>query len=133
MENNSSYRLLHCWNASRQEYFKNEYEWLHIANNENVGCQWCTQVGSLNVESGKHRVLLNLMGQKKEILQTSIRKKKSWGSNQNIISIYIYVTNEKFLHIFNTAYFIIKNNKPFTDFPNLIINKNNADLGISSK
>ncbi|XP_067130130.1 E3 SUMO-protein ligase KIAA1586-like [Centruroides vittatus] len=161
IENNSSNRLLHCWNASQQEYFLKKYEWLHIASNENVGCQWCSQVGSLNVESAKHSHVslewksysVKPHGTKKEILQASIRKKlkqhhesashKKAGEiiktgEKNVISKNIDVANEKFLkstiHIFNTAYFIIKNNKPFTDFPNLIIlqNENNVDLGITS-
>ncbi|XP_067123861.1 E3 SUMO-protein ligase KIAA1586-like [Centruroides vittatus] len=83
IENNSSNRLLHCWNALQQEYFFKKYEWLHIAGNENVGCQWCSQVGSLNVESAKHSHVslewksysVKPHGTKKEILQASIRKK----------------------------------------------------------
>ena len=57
---------------------------------------------------------------------------------KNLISKTFDVANEKFLNstvfIFNTAYFIIKNNKPFSDIPNLIVlqNKNNGNLGISS-
>lgn len=115
---------------------------------------------SLNLESAKHLHIsvewkscsVKAHGSNKENLQSSMRKKmkehnestshKKAGEiikigEKNIISKTFDLANEKYLNstvnIFNTIYYIIKNNKPFTDFKNLIDlqKKNNVDLGVS--
>lgn len=112
-----------------------------------MGCQWCSKVESLNLESAKHLHIsvewkscsVKAHGSNKENLQSSMRKKmkehnestshKKAGEiikigEKNIISKTFDLANEKYLNstvnIFNTIYYIIKNNKPFTDFKNLI-------------
>lgn len=152
--------LLHFWNDKQLNYFKTKYEWLIVVSDENVGCQWCSKVESLNLETAKHLHIsvewkscsVKAHGSNKENLQSSMRKKlkehnesashKKAGEiikigETNIISKSFDVANEKYLNstvnIFNTIYFIIKNNYPFSDFKKLIDlqKKNNVEFGFS--
>jgi len=130
-----------CWDRNQVKYFTDEYNWLYI-HNKKLGCKICKKANlNLIKIQGMHVSKewcdgnITAVGDISK-QQTSLRKKISKHKNtqvhlkiermidqsmlevipnhlQNLSTINNALTEK----IFRTAYFIVKNQRPYTDMP----------------
>ncbi|KAJ1137229.1 hypothetical protein NDU88_003642 [Pleurodeles waltl] len=138
-------QLPDCWNTKQWSYFKDENPWLYL-NSGHVGCFVCKEVkaagGSVHgmrISSEWAEGKVGPSGTKKSFRQKQIRKKISEhkASGAHLVAEEICKTLQNrtveeavqqsnatrldsTCRVFITAYYLAKNNCPFTDYPNLI-------------
>ena len=134
-----------CWDRNQVKYFIDEYNWLYI-HNKKLGCKICKKANLNLIKIQGMHVLkewcdgnITAVGDDISKQQTSLRKKISKHKNtrvhlkieqmidrsmlevipnhlQNLSTIDNALTEK----IFRTAYFIAKNQRPYTDMPKLV-------------
>lgn len=138
-------QLPDCWNTKQWSYFKEENPWLYLSSGH-VGCTVCKEVkaagGSVHgmrISSEWAEGKVGPSGTKKSFRQKQIRKKISEhkASGAHLVAEEICKTLQNrtveeavqqsnvtrldsTCRVFITAYYLAKNNCPFTDYPNLI-------------
>lgn len=134
-----------CWDRNQVKYFTDEYNWLYI-HSKKLGCKICKKANlNLIKIQGMHVSKewcdgnITAVGDDISKQQTSLRKKISKHKNTQVhlkieqmidqsmlevipnhlqnLSTIDYALTEK---IFRTAYFIAKNQRPYTDMPKLV-------------
>ncbi|KAF3840297.1 hypothetical protein F7725_019014, partial [Dissostichus mawsoni] len=145
------------WKEEQYEQFKQKNEWMY-AHNGRLGCTPCHDVKDLGVMASRG---VNIAiqwadgkiipaGQSRDVQLSSLRKKirehKNSAAHNEAVKILQTANKDILLNmnassqesvfestakVFMTAYYVAKNNKPFTDFESLIDlqHANSADLG----
>ena len=142
---------------NQYEQFKSKNEWLY-AQHGKLGCTPCHEVKKLglmasrgvNIASQWAEGKIAPFGDSRDVQLLSLRKKihEHWNSQAHNEAIKILQTAKKDIllnmnatsqesafestaRVFRTAYYVAKNNKPFTDFESLIElqQANSTDLG----
>lgn len=137
-----------CWTAEQYVKFKKDYEWLTVKDGK-LGCSTCSKVSSFgllpkqgtkcNLSSEWVEVLISPYGSTRASKQTSLRKKmyehkeslshkaalKTVQDQQSdALKSSLAVQNEKqhdeTVKVFRTAYYVAKNDRPYTDHSDLI-------------
>lgn len=153
----SKSELPDCWTEDQQKFFFQQYEWLAIKNG-NLGCSLCSKYKLLGKQKHIHssnewtefKIIPN--GSTKTSRQASLRKKMTAhfrsDTHLNILQIHeeskrkpltkvIENLNKKDVEltskIFNSVYYLVKKNRPMSDFPAIIElqKKNGIDIGNS--
>lgn len=134
-----------CWDRNQVKYFTDEYNWLYIHSNK-LGCKICKKanlnlikIQGMHVSKDWCDGNITAVGDDISKQQTSLRKKILKHKNTQVhlkieqmidqsmlevipnhlqnLSIIDNALTEK---IFRTAYFIAKNQRPYTDMPKLV-------------
>jgi len=144
-----------CWNAKQRDKFQQDNMWLTV-NNGKLGCRVCCAVANqpeintvLSCSWVEGTVAPN--GQTKETRQSSLRKKiYEHRTSQNHVQAVKILDDQKSdaircgmanalqqqhehtCRVFSTAYYIAKQERPYTDHPELVTlqQENGVDMGI---
>ena len=141
--------LPECWTVEQYKHFTSCYTWLFV-NDGKLGCMLCKnveEIGPLWQDTGVRSGLsdewmcgmVSPYGSTKSIQQTSLRKKINRHRNsashkaaadiaatrekailENSAIVQQLATHDETCRVFRTAYYVAKNDKPYTDHPDLI-------------
>ncbi|XP_078542378.1 E3 SUMO-protein ligase KIAA1586-like [Lissotriton helveticus] len=153
-------KLPDCWNTKQWYYFQEEYKWLYLKSG-NIGCSSCKRAKStgLSVHNNTQGMRVSKVwadgevgpsGDGKAFRQKQLRKKimehkASAGhlaaediltaQQKNTLVVAVHECNAKHMEstcrVFDTAYYLAKKDRPFTDHPDLILlqAKNGSAMG----
>ena len=138
-----------CWTAEQYSHFSNCYTWLYVSGGK-LGCVVCknvTQIGPLWQDVGVRCSLsdewingtVSPYGTTKHAQQAALRKKINKHKNsaghkaaaeiaasrekavlESVVVAQQSVSHDETCCVFRTAYYVAKNDKPYTDHPQLI-------------
>ena len=159
-KSSGTYKYPTCWSADQYNYFMTTYPWI-FCENGNIGCNICGRVKSLGLATftTKSRHLSNewsacsvRRGGEKAAAQKALRKKiQKHARSQEYVAANNILAGKKRKKIgdgitqvcahsreltercLRTAYFVGYQNRPFTDYPELLTlqNTNRIELGSS--
>ena len=145
----SSTMLPDCWTVEQYSRYSACYSWLY-ANNGKLGCVLCKdveQIGPMWQEVGVRPALsdewvsgtVGPYGKSKDAQQASLRKKinrhlkstshkaatditaaREKAALENTVAAQQTAAHDDTCRVFRTAYYVAKNDKPYTDHPDLI-------------
>uniref|UniRef100_A0A3B3QYV9 DUF4371 domain-containing protein n=1 Tax=Paramormyrops kingsleyae TaxID=1676925 RepID=A0A3B3QYV9_9TELE len=141
----TTYAYPSIWSKEQFEQFKSKNEWLY-AKNGTLGCTSCRDVKNLGVKASRGVNIANQLaegkiapfGHSRNVQLTSLRKKicgqRDTLAHSEAIKILQTAKKDILLNLNATSFilqYVAKDNKPFTDFENLIDlqQANSLDLG----
>jgi len=145
------------WNEQQYEEFKRKNSWMYAINGK-IGCIFCREVNNLGMRASRGVIIsarwaegnVTSCGSTRQTQLSSLRKKlhehKDSQAHKEAINILESAKKDVLLNlnaqseqavfqstarVFKTAYYVAKNNKPFTDFESLIDLQegNSLDMG----